>query len=286
MEKIISCLWFDKEAEEAAKFYTNIFKNSQVLKVNYFNGVGEEFHGKKAGEPMLVHFELEGIGFAALNGGPYFTPTPSHSQFVTCTTTEEVDRLWDALSQGGKTLMELGSYSWSERYGWLQDKYGYSWQIGKSDEESDIQKITPTLLFQNKKCRDALNFYSEIFSSQATNLYEEDGMIFFGQIKLLDQVFTVMDSPTPHDHTFNEATSFVINCEDQKEIDYYWNKLSDGGDPSAQQCGWLKDKFGISWQIVPKVMEEIMDDYMSEKSLKSTKAMYGMKKLEIDKLLS
>lgn len=285
MKNIISCLWFDKEAEEAANFYTKIFNDSKITKINFFNGVGEEFHGKKAGETMLVHFELEGVGFAALNGGPYFSPTASHSQFVMCDTSDEVDRLWNSLFPGGKVLMELGSYSWSERYGWLQDKYGYSWQIGKSDEDNGIQKITPNLLFQNKKCREALDFYSSIFSSKATNLYEEDGLIFFSQIKLLDQVFTLMDSPTPHDHTFNEATSFVIKCEDQKEVDYYWNKLSAGGDPAAQQCGWLKDKFGISWQIIPKVMEEILDDYKSEKSLKATEAMYGMKKLEIEKLL-
>ena len=156
VEKIVPNFWFDTEAEEAAKFYTSIFKNSSIDRVTRYPSVGQEIHGRKAGSVMTVEFTLQGQKYVALNGGPHFK--------------------------------------------------------------------------------------------------------------------------------FNEAVSFIVNCKDQNEVDYFWEKLSKGGDPKAQQCGWLKDKFGLSWQVVPLALEELINDPDREKADHVFQAMLSMKKLNIDEL--
>jgi len=156
MQKIAPCLWFDDQAEEAARFYTAIFKNSRIVTVSHYGEAGREIHGRPAGSVMVVAFELNGQSFSALNGGPLFK--------------------------------------------------------------------------------------------------------------------------------FNEAISLQVYCADQKEVDYYWEKLSAGGDKNAQQCGWLKDKYGVSWQVVPTAVLEMVSDPNSKKSQRAFEAMLQMKKLDIDKL--
>lgn len=152
MKPITPCLWFDPQAEEAAEFYTTIFKNSRIATICRYPNAGREIHGKPAGSVMTAEFELDGQPFTALNGGPHFK--------------------------------------------------------------------------------------------------------------------------------FNEAVSFQIECETQEEADNYWEKLGAGGDPDAQQCGWLKDKFGLSWQIVPKGMAEMLTAADPSKSQRAFEAMMGMKKLD------
>lgn len=154
--KITPCLWFDTEAEEAARFYTGIFPNSKIIAITRYPEAGQEIHGKPAGSVLTVLFELDGETFTALNGGPNFK--------------------------------------------------------------------------------------------------------------------------------FTEAVSFQIECETQEEIDYYWEKLTPGGDPDAQQCGWLKDRFGLSWQVIPKGMEEMFEDSSSPAAQRAMNALLEMKKLEIEKL--
>jgi predicted 3-demethylubiquinone-9 3-methyltransferase (glyoxalase superfamily) len=156
VEKIAPCLWFDDQAEEAARFYTAIFKNSRVVTISRYGEAGHEIHGRPAGSVMTVAFELNGQPFTALNGGPLFK--------------------------------------------------------------------------------------------------------------------------------FNEAISFQVYCADQKEVDYYWQKLSAGGDKNAQQCGWLKDKYGVSWQVVPTVLLDMINDPDAKKSQRAFEAMLQMKKLDIAKL--
>ncbi len=129
MQKISTCLWFNSGAEEAAKFYTSIFKNSKMHTVALYPKSLEAVTGKKAGMVMTAEFEIEGQWFLALNGGPAFHINPSISFFVHCKTAEEVDALWEKLSDGGKVMMELGEYSYSKRYGWVADKFGVTWQI-------------------------------------------------------------------------------------------------------------------------------------------------------------
>jgi predicted 3-demethylubiquinone-9 3-methyltransferase (glyoxalase superfamily) len=154
LQTITPCLWFDSQAEEAAHFYTSIFKNSRIGRISRYGKEGYEIHGKPEGTVMTVEFEIDGQTFTALNGGPVFT--------------------------------------------------------------------------------------------------------------------------------FNEAISFQVNCETQEEVDYYWEKLSEGGDEKAQQCGWLKDQYGISWQIIPKLLSELVGDSGSAKSQKAMKAMLQMKKIDIE----
>jgi len=156
MQKITPCLWFDSQAEEAAKFYTSIFKNSKVLSISRYGEAGRDVHGRPPGSVMTVGFELDGQAFTALNGGPVFK--------------------------------------------------------------------------------------------------------------------------------FNEAISFQVHCETQEEVDHYWNKLSAGGDEKAQQCGWLKDKYGVSWQVVPTVLPELLMDPDPRKSGRTMEAMLQMKKLDIARL--
>lgn len=156
IRKITPCLWFDDQAEEAAAFYTGVFKNSKIVTVSRYGEAGKEIHGKPAGSVMTVAFELEGQTFTALNGGPIFK--------------------------------------------------------------------------------------------------------------------------------FNEAISFQVDCETQAEVDHYWTKLSEGGDPSAQQCGWLKDRYGVSWQIVPRALVEMLMDPDAGKSQRVMTAMLRMKKIDIAEL--
>ncbi|HEY7573133.1 MAG TPA: VOC family protein [Nitrososphaeraceae archaeon] len=156
MQKIIPCLWFDDKAEEAAKFYASIFKNSKIGDVTYYGKEGYEIHGGKEGSVLTMEFEIEGQKFVGLNGGPVFK--------------------------------------------------------------------------------------------------------------------------------FNEAISFQIHCETQEEVDYYWNKLSEGGDEKAQQCGWLKDKYGVSWQVVPIALIQMLKDKRTEKSERVMKVMLQMHKLDIKTL--
>jgi predicted 3-demethylubiquinone-9 3-methyltransferase (glyoxalase superfamily) len=156
IQKITPCLWFDEQAEEAAKFYTSIFKNSKIVSMTRYGEAGHEIHGKLAGTVMTVAFELDGQAFTALNGGPLFK--------------------------------------------------------------------------------------------------------------------------------FTEAISFQIKCETQDEVDYYWEQLTEGGDENAQQCGWLKDKYGVSWQVVPGVLLEMINDPDAEKSQRAMAAMLHMKKIDIEAL--
>ena len=154
--RIVPCLWFDTQGEDAAQYYTSIFKNSKITHVSRYTEAGREIHGKPPGSAMTVTFELDGQPFTALNGGPNFK--------------------------------------------------------------------------------------------------------------------------------FNEAISFQVMCDDQKEVDYYWDKLSAGGDPNAQVCGWLKDKFGLSWQVVPKKLPELLGNPDPAKAGRAMNAMLKMKKIDIGEI--
>ncbi len=278
--KMYPCLWFDGNAKEAADYYCSVFDNSSIASQN----------------PLVVMFDLEGFQFMGLNGGPTFKINPSISFFVYCNSTEEIDKKWDHLSAGGSVMMALDKHPWSEKYGWCQDEFGVNWQlmIGNKNE----QKIVPALMFtqqQSGKAEEALNFYTDVFSKQngsskdaevkMISRYEKgehdvEGYIKHAEFSLNNQLFAAMDSSGPHGFTFNEGVSIVVPCENQEEIDYYWNKLTEGGQES--QCGWLKDKFGVSWQIVPSVLGKLMSD--PDRREKVTQAFMQMKKFDIKKL--
>ena len=292
-EQIITpCLWFDQQAKEAADFYTRIFQNSNTGKTSYYGKEGYEIHGMAEGTVLTVDFELDGCRFTALNGGPHFQFNPSITFFVTCESEEEVDGLWNQLISGSQELMPLDKYPWSDRFGWLNDRYGVSWQIYLGKLEDVGQKITPLFFFtgnQRGRAEEAHNFYLDVFknaSSDGVLRYEAgeggpEGMVKHSQFRLEGQTFMAMDSGVENDFPFNEAISLAVNCKDQQEVDYYWeNLLKNGG--SEQQCGWLKDRFGVSWQVVPEKLYSLLNDTDKERSERVTKAMLQMKKLDIN----
>src|SRR5438132_8567325 len=164
MQKIIPCLWFDNEAEEAAKFYTSIFPNSRIVRTEKYNT--ETPSNKPLGSVMTVEFEIDGYKFLGLNGGPYFKPNPSISFHVKLKSKNEVDAVWKKLSAGGKVLMPLDKYPFSDRYGWVQDRYGFSWQIISTDGREIRQAITPVLMFvgsQAGNAEKAVHHYASVF---------------------------------------------------------------------------------------------------------------------------
>lgn len=288
MPKIDYSLWLDTQAEEAAEFYTSVFTDSKMGKIAHYANAGQEVHGKPAGSVLTAEFDIHGQHFMALNGGPNFTINPSISFFVNLDTPEEVDALWAKLSQGSDTvLMPLDTYDFSERYGWLQDKFGLSWQISVAAQTE--QKIVPSLLFVGDKAgkaEEAMNFYASVFKgAHVDNVYRygEDQapntpeMVMYGDMTMEGQKLAVMDSADEHAFTFNEAVSFMVNCETQAEIDYYWEKLS--AVPEAEQCGWLKDKYGVSWQITPTILNEFADQ--GEAADRMMAVFMNMKKIDI-----
>lgn len=203
--------------------------------------------------------------------------------------------MWGKLAEGGKVLMPLDKYPFSERYGWVQDKYGLSWQLILTNPEGEERPIIiPSLLFVGDVCgkaEEASGFYLSVFKDSTRGAIvrytteqapDKEGTVMFSDFKLLGQWFAAMDSARMHDFGFNEAISLIVNCEGQKEIDYHWGKLS--AVPEAEQCGWLKDKYGVSWQIVPKEMNEMMSKGTREQIDRVTQAFLPMKKLDIAKL--
>lgn len=293
MQKIIPFLWYDNNAEEAVNFYTSVFDNSKILSVTRYNEDSAKATGQKADSAMTIGFQLEGQNFTALNGGPHFKLNQSTSFFVYCESDEKIENVFKKLSDGGQVIFPLDKYDWSLKYAWVIDKFGLSWQLDV-DKINNPQKILPAFLFVNDKVlkvKEAVNYYTTVFPDSKIMMewpYDKsaglpDGTLLFAQFKLSDYLFNAMSGMGEHKFDFNEAFSFVVNCEDQNEVDYYWNNfISDGGMES--QCSWLKDKFGISWQIVPTRMIELLSDPDPIKAQKVMMAMLQMKKIIVAKL--
>lgn len=287
MKKITPHLWYDREAVEAAKLYCSLIPGSKVTNVN-------TIHNTPSGDCDIVSFELAGQPFMAISAGPLFKFNPSISFHVKCTTAAEVDKLWNALSKGGTVMMDLGEYPFSRRFGWCADKYGLSWQIMLADGEEFTQRITPVLLFVGDVCgkaEEALRLYRSAFRNSEigrTTRYgkeeppEREGTLKYAQFMLDGQEFGAMDSAREHKFGFNEAVSFIIPCESQAEIDHYWGKLA--ADPNGGQCGWVRDKFGVCWQITPTVLAKMLSDKDPKKVARVTEAFLPMRKFDIAKL--
>jgi predicted 3-demethylubiquinone-9 3-methyltransferase (glyoxalase superfamily) len=277
VQKVTPFLWFDDDAEEAMHFYTSVFKDSRILSTM----PGPD------GKVMTGTFELLGLEFMALNGGPLFKFNPSISIFIDCRTEEEIDILWTGLSEKGGVLMPFSSYPFSKKYGWLNDQFGVSWQLNLTGQE----KVSPCLMFVGKqagRAKEAMDLYTSLFeNSKITGLFHYEAgegdkaeNVKHATFTLSGREFMAMDSSLAHDFTFNEAVSLFVKCETQKEVDELWGKLTvDGGEES--QCGWLKDKFGVSWQVIPNALGELLGDPDREKAGRVMQAMLGMKKIDI-----
>jgi predicted 3-demethylubiquinone-9 3-methyltransferase (glyoxalase superfamily) len=283
MQHIIPYLWFDTQAKEATAFYTTVFKDSSVDYVQTLSNT-------PSGDAHIVGFTLLGKKFMAISAGPYFTLNPSISLFVTFDTQAEIDSAWNALAEGGKVLMPYQTYPWAPKYGWVQDKYGLSWQLSLAEQHQTGQKITPLMMFTQTgagKAKEAIDFYTTVFPHSSTDMiarYEAGegdtvGFVKHARFTLNGEQFMAMDSSGPHAFVFNEAISFIVKCESQEEIDRYWTTLS--AHPESEQCGWLKDKFGVSWQITPTVMDRMMTEGTPEQVQRVTQAFLKMKKFDI-----
>ena len=292
LQKITPFLWFDNQALDAANFYASVFKNARVKTTTRYSKEGAAASGVPEGSIMTVSFEIEGQEFTAMNGGPVFRISPAISFMVNCRTREKVDDLWVKLSEGGKVMMDLDKYPFSERYGWVEDKFGVSWQIilGK-----DTQIIAPCLMFTKEQCgkaEEAINYYMSLFKNSSVETVQHyeageegpTGAVKYAAFTINGQNFKAMDSGIDVPFAFTPAISFVVNCDTQQQIDYYWDKLTRGGDETAQQCGWLKDKYEVSWQIVPVDLGKMLSDPDPEKSRRVLAALIPMKKLDLNVL--
>ena len=292
MSTITPHLWFDTQALDAATFYVGLFPDSEITS----KGMLED---TPSGDAQMVSFRLWGQDFMAISAGPQFTLNPSISFIVNVDPSRvtdaaaEVDRLWSALSEGGHTLMELGEYPFSARYGWVQDRFGVSWQIMLTNPDGEPRPpILPALLFVGDaagRAEEARDLYTGLFPDAETGALvrwpegagsERPGTVMFSDFRLGDTWLTAMDSSDAgHGFGFNEAISFVISCADQSELDRYWEALSSV--PEAEQCGWCKDRFGVSWQIIPAGFERYMSQGTPEQTQRVVAAFMGMGKMDI-----
>ncbi len=270
MHSIGTCLWFDGKAKEAAHFYKEVFGEVVILSEN----------------PMAVVYNIFGRRFMNLNGGPGYPINPSISFFISVDTEAEMDAMWEKLIVDGKILMPLNKYPWSEKYGWCADRYGVNWQLMLGHKSRS--RIMPNLMFtgnQNGNAKQAIEYYSSLFTNSNTvqiDTYQKgepdtEGNIKYAQFELDNLSFGAMDSSAPHQFSFNEGVSFIITVDTQEEIDNYWNYLVKEGAPG--RCGWLKDKFGVSWQIVPSILGKLMTNPVT--APKATYAFLQMSKFII-----
>jgi predicted 3-demethylubiquinone-9 3-methyltransferase (glyoxalase superfamily) len=285
MQNLSPCLWFNDQAEEAAKLYTSLFPNSKIGKIARYTEASAKASGRMKDTAMTVSFELAGQKFLGLNGGPAYQFTPGVSLFVYCETEKEIDKLWSELSKNGKTLFELKKYDWSEKYGWCEDRFGLTWQvmIGKGPK-----KIANALLFMDKlfgRGKEALEFYTSHFPNSKIDFLHEDPVektIMHSTFTLDGESFVLMEGKKEKVQKITPAVSFIVACETQKEIDAHWDYLSQGG--KEIQCGWVEDKFGVHWQIVPNVLGDLMSGEDKSRANRCLQAMLSMKKLDIEKL--
>ncbi len=243
---------------------------------------------------MSVEFTLEGRTFVALNGGAEGSFTPAISFVVRCPTPSEVDELWRELSEDGEQLMALDSYPFSDRYGWTNDKFGVSWQL-IHDDDTEERSIVPSLLFVGDRCGQAeaaIQFYTTIFKDSRSETIarygsdedpNEEGTVKFADFTLCGMEFSAMDSALEHQFDFNESISFVVDCADQTAVDCYWDELTTNGG-EAGQWGWLTDRYGISWRIIPAILHDILQEGSDEDVDRVTKAMLKMEKIDISTL--
>lgn len=287
MQKITPHLWLERDAGEAAAFYASVFGSAPPQQRVTLDNT-------PSGTVEIVNVGLHGQTFTLLAAGPLFRFTPAVSFLVLCGTAGEVDELWQRLAEGGAPMMELGSYPFSERYGWIQDRYGLSWQLMAAGDREIAQKIVPSLMFTGQnagRAEEAIAFYTSVFRDgrlgtvvrwEAGEGPDAAGTIKYAGFTLEGQQFAAMDSAYPHGFGFNEAISFIVNCATQEEVDSYWARLS--ADPNAEQCGWLKDKFGLSWQVVPAALDRMLAHGSKEEVARVTEALLQMKKLDMAKL--
>lgn len=272
MQRIVPNIWCQGNAYEVGKFYTATFPDTSMEVTAYYPEEGlPDFQKDFAGQPLVVDVTLSGYLLRLVNAGQDFRPTPAISFIINMNpadhggedlTRGEIMRMWEALTDGGQVRMPLGEYPHSLLYGWVEDAYGVNWQLMLSDPAAETRPpVTPQFLFtgENAQAQQAIELYTGLFPDSSTGMtlpQGDDGGIMFAEFTLAGQWFSAMDGGTIHNFTFSPGLSLEFDCADQQEIDSLWGALS--AVPEAEQCGWLVDRFGVSWQIVPANMGELM----------------------------
>ncbi len=293
MQKLTPHLWFDKEAVDAVNFYTTVFDAKITSTVT--------LHNTPSGDSDTVSFTIDGQPFMAISAGPYFKLNPSISFMVNYDPSrwpdaeERLNAAWAKLSEGGTVRMELMEYPFSKRYGWIEDKFGVNWQLMLTNPEGDDRPfITPSMLFTGEnigRAEEAIDFYCSVFKDGKrgqTAKYpagmepDKEGTIMYADFNILNTWIAAMDSAHEHGFAFNEAFSFLIECETQEEMDYYTNQLSTV--PEAEQCGWVKDKFGVSWQVSAADLQKMMETGTPEQIDRVVQTFLPMKRLDLAKI--
>ena len=273
---VFPCLLYSGDAKQSAEFYCKVFSGKMT-----------------AENQFVVDVEILGQKMMLLNG-PNFEKNASISFMILCETEDEVQKYWDQLSENGKVLMELGEYPWSKKYAWVCDQFGVTWQIYLGENQGS-QKIVPNLMFiheNNGKAQKAMELYTSIFPNSkigsalkygegiGNETHEVPENIQHAHFEINNYSFFCMDNSYDHQFDFNEGISIVVMTENQEETDHYWNSLTANGGKESF-CSWLKDPFGISWQIVPKILIKLMNDPDKDKGKKVMDAMMKMKKIII-----
>jgi predicted 3-demethylubiquinone-9 3-methyltransferase (glyoxalase superfamily) len=288
-QTITPCIWFDDQAEQAAGFYLKTFGEGRIIATSRYPESGDNPSGRPPGSALTVEFEVGGQRFTALNGGPYFAPNPSISFFVHVATVGDAERIYSAFAEGGEALMPLDAYPWSERYGWVKDRFGVSWQVMAGRRPPGGATIVPCLMFagpQQGRAEEAMRVYAGIFPGARIEAVERyaagegpEGTVKHGRFVLAGQQMVAMDSHVDHGITFTEGLSFQVMCHDQDELDRYGQALAEGGEQG--RCGWLKDRFGLSWQVMPSSMGAWLASGDTAARDRAFKAMLEMRKLDL-----
>jgi predicted 3-demethylubiquinone-9 3-methyltransferase (glyoxalase superfamily) len=269
---IYPCVWCNNNAAELAEFYVSVFPDTKIIDEN----------------PVVVRLEMSGQRLMLLNGSDLFRPNPSISLMYLTSLESEVEQIYAKLIETGTALMPLDQYPFSPMYGWVEDQFGVSWQL-YTGKEDIIQKIVPTLMFvnhNNGKAAEAVDFYTSLFpdaESRGLLRYsgeegETTGNIQHGEFLINHYLLRIMDSSWPHAFNFTEGVSLVVECDSQQEIDSYWSGLISGGGEESM-CGWLKDRYGVRWQIVTSTIDKLI-----ARSPRVMEEMMKMRKLDIRRL--
>lgn len=288
-QKIVPCVWFDHDAAEAYDFYTRVFRDAEVLTTQRYPDDAAslpDFQKDLAGQLLTADLQIAGYRVLLLNADRTFRPTPALNFMLNFDPVlyddarDYLDAVHSALlADGGVERMPLGEYPFSPHYAWVEDRFGVNWQLMLTDPEGDPRPfMMPSFMFggahQNESTA-AVDTYLSLFPDSALShrvTYGDMGgvpetgqsepspatadSIAFSDFRLAGQWFVAMDSGAVQDFTFTEALSLVVNVDDQQELDHYWDALSHV--PESEVCGWLKDRFGVSWQITPRDIDELL----------------------------
>ena len=288
--RITPFLWFTGSAKAALCLYSEVFNSARIVHLDNWG----------SGSPYPEHYlargvvQLPGVELLAMDAHQHHSLNSSISLFIEFPTRRGVQEAWNRLIDRGKVIMPLQVYPWSPLYGWLEDRYGVTWQIMLAEQmENPSPRVSPCLLFtglNRGKAHEAIDFYTALFPNSGicrienTNEVGGDSFVAHAAFTLGGESFMAMDATADTPATpFNDAFSFMVHCKDQMQIDYLWDGLiAQGG--KAVQCGWLVDRFGVSWQIIPEALSRLIHESGDAERKRVSDALMGMVKLDVAEL--